>query len=403
MIQASQQISLGAATEIRLFREMKTVPDTWDHLAPKDNIFLQRTYLQTLEDFPPEGMAFAYLIFYGKNKPIGIAIAQIQMFRANENIQDGKDRDGLFTRLGNYVKEKVAEKINFYTLVCGNLLLTGEHGFYFLPEVDPDQQIEWIYHGFNNILPALDEQGINVSAILIKEVAEKNRTKIGTQLSRYYQEFTMQPNMLLPLDEHWTSLDQYTEQLSSKYRVRMKRALKKGKNIQKIPFDLETIIQHKDAIHELYCRVAKNADFNSASLHPDYFPALKKAFPDAFQLTAYYLEAELIGYYTTIHNHDELEAHFLGFDYDHNRKCQTYLNFLFDIIKDGINNESVKEIVFARTALEIKSSVGAEPEEMYLYARHRSSLSNRILQPMVTYLQPKVPEWVQRNPFRNET
>ena len=217
MTQASQQISLGAATEIRLFREMRTVPDTWDELAPTDNLFLQRSYLQILEDYPPEGMAFAYLIFYGKGKPVGIAIAQIQMFRANENIQDEQKGDGLFNRLGNYVKEKVAEKINFHTLVCGNLLLTGAHGFHFLPSVDPVQQVEWIHHGFTTILPALDEQGISVSAILIKEIPEQDRPILGTQLQAYYHEFTMQPNMVMTVPDQWQSIENYSQSLSSKY------------------------------------------------------------------------------------------------------------------------------------------------------------------------------------------
>ncbi len=399
MTVTSELISLGEDTEVALYRSMKTVPDLWDQLAPKNNIFLQKTYLKILEHFPPREMRFAYLLFFQNKKPVGIAIAQIQLFRANQNIQEEKEDSGLLGRIGDFVKDKVAEKISFYTLVCGNLLLTGEHGFYFQPDLNISNQIDLLYNGLNAVLPKLGEQGTEVSAILIKEIAEKNKKVIGPSLGKYYQEFTMQPNMVFELDPNWRTFQDYVDRISSKYRVRMKRAFKKGADIRKEPMDLETMIANKKRIHELYIGVANNSDFNSAELHEDYFLELKRAFPEGFQLTGYYVEDELIGYYTTIKNHTELEAHFLGFDYEKNRIYQTYLNILFDITRDGIA-ANVEKIVFARTALEIKSSIGAEPEEMYFYARHRSKFSNRLLQSMVEYLQPKSPEWIQRRPFK---
>ena len=77
-----------------------------------------------------------------------------------------------------------------------------------------------------------------------------------------------------------------------------------------------------------------------------------------------------------------------------------YLNILYDIIKVGFEQEC-KSIVFARTALEIKSSVGAEPHEMYWYLRHRNKISNRFLSQIVDYLNPK-DDWVQRKPFKDQ-
>ena len=399
MTVTSELISLDEDTEVQLFRSIKLVPEIWDQLAPADNLFLQRTYLEVLEAFPPFEMQFAYLLFYKNKQAVGIAIAQIQLFRANQNIQEDKPEKGLMGRIGNFVKEKVAEKISFYTLVCGNLLLTGEHGFYFLPTLTDSEKVKTLYAGLNAVLPELDRQDIEISAILIKEIAENNKPQIGSDLRQYYQEFTMQPNMIFDLHPDWHTFQDYEDSLSSKYRVRMKRAFKKAASIRRENMDLETITAHKKQIHEMYLAVANNSDFNSAELHENYFSALKSALPEAFQMTGYYLGDQLIGYYTTIKNHEELEAHFLGFDYEKNRIHQTYLNILFDITRDGIQ-DNVKRIVFARTALEIKSSVGAEPEDMYFYARHRSRFSNRLLQSMVEYLQPQSPEWTQRHPFK---
>ena len=399
MTVTSEFISLDEDTEVRLFRSIDSVPDTWDQMAPLDNLFLQRTYLEVLEKFPPQDMKFAYLVFFEHEKPVGIAMTQIQLFRANQNIQEDKEGEGLLERIGTFVKEKVAENISFYTLVCGNLLLTGAHGFYFSPTLALTKQVDILFHGLNAVLPKLSSPEMNISAILLKEIEEEEKDKIGLHLRKHYQEFSMQPNMVFELDPNWRSFTDYVDSLSSKYRVRMKRAFKKATSIQKKRMDLKTILAHKDRIHELYLSVANNSDFNSAELHPDYFLELKRRFPDDFQIVGYYLEHQLIGYYTTIKNYHELEAHFLGFDYTLNTIHQTYLNILFDIVRDGIT-AGAERIVFARTALEIKSSIGAEPVEMYFYARHRSRFSNRLLQSMVEYLQPQSPQWTQRHPFK---
>ena len=148
MTATSELISLGEDTEVQLYRKIKMIPDVWDQLAPARNIFLQRTYLQVLESFPPLEMQFAYLIFFKNKIPIGVAIAQVQLFQANHNIQETKEGDGLFGRIGNFVKDKVAENISFHTLVCGNLLLTGTHGFYF-GDLKISDQVALLYRGLN--------------------------------------------------------------------------------------------------------------------------------------------------------------------------------------------------------------------------------------------------------------
>ena len=107
MTVTNELIILGEDTEVQLYRKIETVPDTWDQLAPVNNIFLQRTFLQVLEHFPPLEMQFAYLIFFKNKIPTGVAIAQIQLFQANQNIQETKEENGLLGRIGNFVKDKV--------------------------------------------------------------------------------------------------------------------------------------------------------------------------------------------------------------------------------------------------------------------------------------------------------
>ena len=133
-------------------------------------------------------------------------------------------------------------------------------------------------------------------------------------------------------------------------------------------------------------------------LHADYFSNLKYELEDNFRFFGYFKNGQLVGFYTTIKNGNDLEAHFLGYDLTENAEHQLYLNMLFDIIKTGISEKS-KQIIFARTAHEIKSSVGAVAEEMSLFLKHENCLFNWILPYALPLLSPRE-IWTPRQPFK---
>jgi hypothetical protein len=71
---------------------------------------------------------------------------------------------------------------------------------------------------------------------------------------------------------------------------------------------------------------------------------------------------------------------------------------LYDMIMYGIN-KNFEEIVFARTALEIKSSVGAKPEQLFGLIEHSNPILNRYMYKIFPFLEPEV-IWQERNPFK---
>ena len=71
---------------------------------------------------------------------------------------------------------------------------------------------------------------------------------------------------------------------------------------------------------------------------------------------------------------------------------------LYDMVAYAVN-KGYKEIIFARTALEIKSSVGAEPIRMHGFMEHERQFLNPIMDTIFTYLEPES-LWQQRHPFK---
>ena len=93
-----------------------------------------------------------------------------------------------------------------------------------------------------------------------------------------------------------------------------------------------------------------------------------------------------------------MDTYFLGYDESIQREKMLYLNMLYDMIAYSIN-KGFKEIVFARTALEIKSSVGAKPVKMHGFIEHSNPVFNYYLPKIFPYLEPET-IWQERNPFK---
>ena len=388
---------------VEIYASIQDVSPVWEGAAPINDLFLQRSYLRLLEKHPPEGMQFCYLVFYREKRPVGVALGQIQHFRADQsiNLEEDKKSNGpcFFTAFANYLRGLFAKQVEFKTLICGNLLLTGEHGCYFDPEqVERERGFVLLEEGLTYASEWLLANKVNVMATLVKEFYPGIQKYANGLTDKNYHEVCIQPNMVLTIRPHWTSFDDYLEDLTSKYRVRTRRALKKKQDLEFRELSLEEIRANLDRLYELYLGIAENSGFNVISLNREYLAALKEQLPEKFRLYASYDKGKLIAYYTVIHNGKELEAHFLGFERDYNRSHQLYHNILYEILQHGIDL-GVEKIIYARTALEIKSSIGAVPVDMYCYFRHRNSFSNRFLSPILDYLKPD-DDWQQRHPFK---
>ena len=119
---------------------------------------------------------------------------------------------------------------------------------------------------------------------------------------------------------------------------------------------------------------------------------------EKFLFYGYFLDEKLIGFNTLIKNGDTIETYFLGYDNVIQKEKMLYLNMLYDMIAYSIN-KGYNEIVFARTALEIKSSIGAEPVVMSGFIYHNNKLIDKYFDRIFPKLEPTL-VWQQRHPFK---
>ncbi len=384
--------------KFRAFSSVNDLTSDWESAQPPENIYLHRPILTAIEEAPPKGIRPCYLVFYQNDQPIGVAYCQLMVFKTDENVQDKEGR-GAFRSFTGSVKSFLAKRFEYSLLVCGNLLFTGEHGFYF------DKTIVNTAKAADFIKEALDKtqlfwrnKGVKTDGIFIKDIGEEQANCRSDLMSHKYREFLFHPNMVLYLRPEWKTFDDYMECISSKYRVRAKKAFKCGKGLEKVVLNLEQLKTNKDRLYELYKGVMVTAGFNMVTLNDNYIIKLKENLGDLLKVTGYYLNGELIGYRTNIKNFDEIEAHFLGYDQSYNKQYQLYMNMLLDSLKHGISNQA-KRVVYARTAMEIKSTIGAVPEDLFCYIRANNKLMNHLMPTILEYFRPD-DNWIQRNPFK---
>ncbi|MFN0013589.1 MAG: GNAT family N-acetyltransferase [Saprospiraceae bacterium] len=397
-----QKAAEPAVLGFRYFRTLGNAGNDWDAGAPPDNIFLQRPYLSVLEHNPPHGMRFGYIVFYQNTCPIGVALCQIKYFKVddgiNEPVRATKD-PCFFSSLAAWFKRRVAGHLAADILICGNMLLTGEHGFWFdYDRISPEQAAILLEKALEQVANESDHSGQSMPVILVKDIAPGHLRPRQHLVRKNYVEFEIQPNMVLELP--FRSFDDYLGTMSTKYRTRAKRAFKKAADTEKRELTLGDIQQELPRLYALYRDIANNAGFNMVDLNENYLLALKRDMPEHFRIFGYYLAGKLVAFYTVIQNGAELEAHFLGYDKAYNHDRQIYLNILYDIVRLGFEMES-RSIVFARTALEIKSSIGAVPHNLCCYLRHRNPVVNRFTSTLLEYIKP-VEEWLPRHPFKTE-
>jgi len=374
----------------QIYNSTPLLPLEWNSLAV-NNIFLTREYLEVLENSCPVNMICHFIGIFNDNKLEGIALTQ---FLFAEKLESFGERDQcLKTSVRNFAFKNFASHVLF----VGNNMLTGQNAFAFNKEAIQSKVIKTLHKAINQLKKDLKANGKKVHITSIKDFTATEIEPLQAEFKNNYT-FSTQPNMVFEINKNWKSEQDYIDALSKKYRDQYKRARKKADGIVKQKMSLADIKKYEDIIYDLYFHVAKNAPFNTFFLARNHFSFFKEIMKDNFLFYGYFIEDKLIGFNTLIKNGNTMDTYFLGYDETIQREKMLYLNMLYDMIAYSIN-QGFREIVFARTALEIKSSVGAKPLKMYGLITHSNTLINHNIAKLFNYLEPKT-DWQERNPFK---
>lgn len=381
----------------------------WDAVVGPGRVFLARGYLGALERARPPRMSFRYALVYDGARPVAAAAYQLleialDAFGSRAEPPPSKAPESLrrtLRELGRNVVKSVGDALGDGAaerlLINGNGLSTGEHGFAIAEGVDLGDAIHGLADATYRIRRAEKLRG-TIGSVLVKDFPVDRRAHADELLRFGYHAFEVDPNMVVELEPGWRGLDDYLGAFTAKYRRKAKDARKKAKKLQTRRLSTAEIVRDATALHALYLAVHDKAKFRLANPGPDYFPAMAEALGDDFVLRVWCLADRIVGLSAALRGGSDLEAHMVGLDYEHNTTHGIYQNALYDFVADAIACRATR-LCMGRTALEIKSSIGAVPRPMTCYMRHANPLGNRLIAPLVAQIVPD--EWTPRSPFRD--
>lgn len=360
-----------------------------------NDVLLQSGYLKALEEAAPSNFKCFYIGVFKAQTLVGVALVQRVQLYLKDMFRDSK-----VSCIKTVLKDIISKLLKGNILVVGNLTHTGQHGLFFDSEtITINQFYSEVFKGVSNIESIIkSETNKKIRLILVKDFFLEDALLNSTFFKiKKLHKAKVQPNMVINIREDWCNNGDYVSCMNKKYRRRYKRARKKLNAITCKELDLEEIKETSKLLHKLYLNVSNNAKFNTFVLPENHFYQYKLYLNDNFKLFGYYLGEELVGFFTLILNNKQLETYFLGYAAQHQYPNQLYLNMLYDMTKFGIEAH-FETIVFARTAMEIKSSVGAQPKPMVMYLKHTNGILNGILKQVFRFMNPKQ-DWEERHPF----
>jgi hypothetical protein len=373
----------------------------WDEVARTGGFFLRREVLRVIEQHGPDNIVPRYAMIFRGSVPVVAMAVQIvtvggdRLRKAPEAAQAAPKR-ALLRRLLAPAAKGAGDVFRERMLVAGNLLSWGFHGIAFAPGEEPAALWPAVAEALYRIRRAERLSG-QADFAMVKDLTEQ---QAGIEILRRfsYRALETEPNMVLALDPAWRGYDDYVAALDAKYRKKVKDQLKKLTSAGCRIESLTDISPHAARLHELYLAVQGNASVRLVTVRENYFTELARAAGENFRCTVIRRGEEIIGFVTCVRDGDTAIGYYIGFDRTAAAEgLPIYLRLLHATIGDAIAWRCSR-LSLGRTALEPKAGLGARPEPMSVWVRHRLPAMNWMLRGLLGAVpHAEAPE---RNPFK---
>ena len=373
--------------EVTYYTSVQEVPETvFESLTCKDTLYFTREFLHAFEQANSK-IEYCYLVLSQYQDIVSLAILQ----RMSVAIDNAQEHLPFSERIARSLQCYISAR-SIHTIVCGNVFLSGNYGV-IIKEGVPQ---EGIYSKIAQEVKKVHTKK-KASVFFFKDFKDQELSVVSEIEKQQFQSFAVEPNMRLKILEQWTDFDQYKATLKSKYRVKVNKADKKSAPLTIQSFEAEDIEKYRDELQQLYSNITDRALFKTIDLEIETYRLLKIRFRESVLINTYWHENHIVGFATAFKVNNRLDAHFIGIDYTWNKEFSIYPRILNDYVRWGIDM-NVEEVNFGRTSSEIKSTLGAIPENLTCYVRHRRTVANLLFKPLVK--QIKMKEYKQHTPFK---
>lgn len=375
----------------------------WDSVAGASTFFLSRPYLRMLEQSGPDNIVPRYALVFADGTPVAAVYLQIasvsgERLGKKPAVVEAKNPLHLIAKVLSPAAQTIGAGFRERVLVCGNLLSYGFHGVAFAPGSDKRALWPAVAEAIYRIRRAEKLSG-QTDFILIKDVTPPEADDIAILSHLSYRPLETEPNMVLELAPAWKDYDGYLAGLASKYRSAVKQQVFKPIDAAGCTVEhLDDLGRHAARLHELYLQVHEKAALRLFTLPECYFGALEQSAGDNLRCSVVRDKSgEIIGFIITLKDGDTAYGYHIGYDREAAASLPVYLRLLHASIADGIAL-GCRRLSLGRTALEPKAGLGARPEAIQVWMRHRQPVMNLFVRNLLRVIPHE--EAPERSPFK---
>jgi len=338
-----------------------------------------------------------YGLLYSQGEPKAAVVAQILKVSADKVVGQGKARKpNLLQNALSPATRKLTAAVQEQVLVCGNLFSWGCHGVAFAPDASPEELWPGVLEALYRIRRAERLSG-ETNLVFMKELSSAQQESAQALRRFGFRPLETEPDMVLQLRPEWRTYADYLASLDRKYR---KSAQQIASEIDAAGCAVETV-NHLEPfaarLYELYLAVHEKAAVRPATLPLEYLPALARAAGEDFACIVVRRGEEILGFVSLVRSADLAIGYYIGYDRGAAVTLPLYLRLLHAVVEQAIAWKCAR-LSLGRTALEPKARLGAKPEPLFVWARHRIPMANFFVRKLVQAIPHQEPP--ERNPFK---
>lgn len=357
----------------------------WDHVTGHASIVQGRAYQRALERAAPDNVRPHHALVYDAGEPVAAICAQSVRIRA-EQLPTPTSKRAKLARLA---------AIDETVLVCGNVMSWGPHGVCFRPGAD----IARLWPAVADALYRMrrgDKLCGESALVLVKDVDDTLGANMAALERFSYRSLETEPNMVLTLAPRWKNYEDYLASLTGDYR---RDARKLAKKVEAAGFELVRVDIAREAarLHELYAQVHAEQKMRLFKLAPEFLPVLAEELGERVRVLGLRKDGRLMAFTTLVVDGETAIGSFVGHERAALAEAPLYLRLLHELVAESIA-VGARRLSLGRTALEPKARLGAKPERLRTWVRHRSPLLNLVLRSFLSAIpHDEAPE---RSPFK---
>lgn len=282
----------------------------------------------------------------------------------------------------NFILTLLFRVININVLYLTNSFITNIPSYHTADKIN-----------INNVINAIKSKH-NFFLIVIPDFLFKN---LKGNMKSEFTKVEVEEEMILYIKKRWVKIDNYINDLKSKYRKKLHEIILKSACIKIKEIEYKKAKIYKEEIATLFEEIIKDSKFSGPKFNTETLICLLEN--NHINLYGYFLNNNLIAFSSEIYNDNILYSYYVGFNKKLNYKYSLYSRILIETIKNAINLKAEK-IVFGRTANEYKSNFGATPIQSFIFLKTNKIYLSRVFK--ILFKKLRVKPWETRTPFKQE-